>query len=337
MLVTPDGRRVLRGDKDWQYWKFVWRSSLVTITTLVDNLQLVHFKTANVYARASQLALPTEHPFRRLMSIFTSGTILANVQAMHILLGRKQMLHRASPFEDFEEVTDMIQQRLPDITQIPGVVKVFNESHPDYHQDMVAYIADGKQVANAMKDFASNFMRIYEPYYCDAAGFVRDPALVRFMRIVMRESTEAQYKPAMPSEGGENGAGISCSDMAYRLSVMMFIVTAWHRQVGLVSAYYSDPEVASMSWKDGEAFGRPRQHMLASVITAFTSTEQPKLLSDERSAIFDDVFLGYAAADAWIKFMAALRSVEDNINLANLWRIPFNTMLPSLLECSVAK
>mmetsp|Transcript_12523 Transcript_12523/g.14172 ORF Transcript_12523/g.14172 Transcript_12523/m.14172 type:complete len:349 (-) Transcript_12523:22-1068(-) len=27
LIQTPDGRQVLRGDKDWQYWKFVWRST----------------------------------------------------------------------------------------------------------------------------------------------------------------------------------------------------------------------------------------------------------------------------------------------------------------------
>merc|ERR1711957_129362 len=59
--------------------------------------------------------------------------------------------------------------------------------------------------------------------------------------------------------------------MQRRLSTYFFMVTGWHRHVGFVGDYYLDPELASMSWKEGERFGRPRQHMIMTIINVFTS------------------------------------------------------------------
>eukprot|EP00929_Paragymnodinium_shiwhaense_P008413 TRINITY_DN11236_c0_g2_i1.p1 TRINITY_DN11236_c0_g2~~TRINITY_DN11236_c0_g2_i1.p1 ORF type:complete len:409 (+),score=79.91 TRINITY_DN11236_c0_g2_i1:105-1331(+) len=76
LIVTPEGHVVHRGDKDWQYWKFVWRSSLASIVTFVDHLQLTHFRAANILTRSSRKSLPKDHIMRRFLSIWTFGSVL---------------------------------------------------------------------------------------------------------------------------------------------------------------------------------------------------------------------------------------------------------------------
>merc|ERR1712196_693608 len=76
----------------------------------------------------------------------------------------------------------------------------------------------------------------------------------------------------------------TCDQYRYILSERMakafFIVSAWHRHVGFVGDYYENPDFLSMSWKAGEAFGRPKQHMITSIVNVFTSTSQPLLRED---------------------------------------------------------
>merc|ERR1711976_426709 len=46
MIVNPDGLKIWKhevDDKTWNYWKFVWRSSLYLLVTASDHLWLTHF------------------------------------------------------------------------------------------------------------------------------------------------------------------------------------------------------------------------------------------------------------------------------------------------------
>merc|ERR1711988_952669 len=89
MIETPSGDRIWRSEAlsaTWQYWKFVWRSSLFLTVTAVDHLWTTHFSIANALAAASREALAPAHPLRRLLSIFTYGTIAVNKDAAHQLV-----------------------------------------------------------------------------------------------------------------------------------------------------------------------------------------------------------------------------------------------------------
>lgn len=108
LLETPTGEIVMRGSKQWQYWKFVWRSSLVTGITLVDHLHMTHFRISNFFGRVSRVALSANSPLRRVMSIFTFGGIFVNMQAMHTLIGPSHLLHRASPFKAFTHLSKVV-------------------------------------------------------------------------------------------------------------------------------------------------------------------------------------------------------------------------------------
>merc|ERR1719291_1248429 len=106
MLVTPKGNEVGRGDPGWQYWKFVWRSTMIAVVTLQDHLHFAHFRIANVLATVSRQTLPGKHPLRRLLAIFTYGTIMVNYRSLFSLQTDRSGLARALPFADFGEVND---------------------------------------------------------------------------------------------------------------------------------------------------------------------------------------------------------------------------------------
>merc|ERR1719221_1179949 len=119
----------------------------------------------------------------------------------------------------------------------------------------------------------------------------------------------------------------------------MFVVTGWHRQVGFVGDYFQDPHLATMSWKDGEAFGRPRQHMIMSIINVFTSTNQP-LLKDDYTHLFSGMQpdLSSEFTKLWRQFQSDLNGLEDEIDFRNTRRDIVNiNMSPRVLECAVAK
>ena len=62
-------------------WSLMFRCSLITVITLTDHLHMTHFRAANVMATAVRKTLSPNHPLRRLLSVFTFGSIFVNLQA----------------------------------------------------------------------------------------------------------------------------------------------------------------------------------------------------------------------------------------------------------------
>merc|ERR1719487_3196692 len=107
MIRTPTGDEIWRSkapSATWQYWKFVWRSSIFLYVTLVDHLWMTHYSAGNALAAASREGLPPAHPLRRLLTMSTFGSIQVNSGAIHQLIGSDHLLHRSTPFHDFHEI-----------------------------------------------------------------------------------------------------------------------------------------------------------------------------------------------------------------------------------------
>jgi hypothetical protein len=358
LLETPTGKHVQRGDKDWQYWKFAWRSSLITVITLVDHLHFTHFKVANMYARITRMALPPNDPYRRLLSIFTFGHIFVNMQALHMLIGQNHMLHRASPLQDLESLSGILAETMPDMQDWPALRALQSDEHfdrlPQKLKDSPFY-ADGRVFMRLLTSFVKDFDSIVLPGYCSRvdSDFTR---WSNFSTLFVRMLTRAHY--SFPAEFGKKMeaeeqkkmcAGLLNGDLSKedarlvqrmrwdRLGALMFVVSGWHRHVGFVGDYYKDPEVAAMSWKEGEPYARPRQHMIQTVINTFTSTGQPKLIED-----FSHVFKGLEKeaelASAWRNFIKRLGEMGTYIDKKNDLRPIKNiNMHPSVLESAVSK
>lgn len=343
-LQTTDGKWITRGDKEWQYWKFVWRSSLVTVITLTDHLYLTHFKASNTLARSIRTSLPPTHTLRRFLSIFTFGAIFVNLQAQFVLVGKDAMLHRATPFQDFEGLSDIVPTMLADVAFAPGIPgrgmealiddEVF-EKLPEKLK-VAPFYADGKLVFNAIYKLS----RAFTAHAGTCEGLIHDEHLQRFVGMLRKQMAESHYQTNMTFSFESKNTEQICRIMEKRLAVYIFMVTAWHSHVGFVGDYYADPDLAVMSWKEGERTGRPRQAMITSVINIFTSTVQPKLTEDYTHLFKDGVDAGTASklTSMWHEFVADLGEVKREIDKRNTKRkIPNINMDPAILECSVAK
>ncbi|CAE7578956.1 unnamed protein product [Symbiodinium pilosum] len=344
LLVTPDGDKVARGDKQWQYWKFVWRSTLVTGVTLVDHLHFTHFRTGNLLSRSIRIALPPDHPHRRLLSIFTFGTIFVNIQAVHVLLGPNHLLHRATPFSDFVKLSHKVPGMLDDITDAPSIKAIAEDDEwkslsPKLQS--LPFYSDGRLLWAAIKKFvAAAFPKLS---LCSADGALAEP-LTRLKIEMVNETMQAGYHvDDRLAKMYLGDAAVSCKDLLpavqHRMAVYIFVVTGYHRHVGFVGDYYADPSLASMSWKSGEPYGRPRQHMIMSVVNVFTSMRQPLLKED-----YTHLFRGLAPdqeeilTKAWRTFQEDLKQVEEEIDRRNEKREILNiNMSPKVVESAVSK
>jgi len=344
LLQTPTGEYITRGGKQWQYWKFVWRCSLVTGITLIDHLHLTHFRVSNLLARVTRVALPPANPLRRLLSIFTFGAIFVNQQAMFTLVGSNHLLHRATPFKHFTALSKVVPGGesgiMPDVSDLREIKALIDDAEfeklPPKLQ-AAPYYSDGRILMAAIKKMVLGVYGILDDLVCDAnGGFV--PDFARVHSEIWNETLESRY--ALPTNIRR---GVSCKDakevLQLRLMAYIFVVTAYHRQVGNVGDYYRDPSLATMSWKDGETSGRPRQHMIMTYINVFTSTHQPFLREDYThlfKGMLPDRESGMVAV--WRAFQKDLADVEAEIDKRNEKReIPNTSMSPKFLECSVAK
>lgn len=341
MLETTDGRQVLRGDKDWQYWKFVWRCSLTSIITLVDHLHLTHFHAANLLARSTRRALSPNHHLRRVMSIFTFGSVWVNNIAMHTLLGPDHVLHRSTPFADFESLSDAVPAAFPRLIDIHKAILDDStyEALPAKIKE-TPYFADGRLLLSAIRKLLSDMSTSSMVKKECKDGKLVDADHMRFVAAMLGDSIETGYK--LSATPGLNGSDIPCADaktspqITRTIEALLWTVTGWHRHVGTVGDYFSDPDLAGFSWKEGEPWTRPKQAMLMSVVAAFTGTPHPKLIED-----FSHVFKGMKGEAEFVgifkEFRENLMEVQRTVRARNAKRVISNPhMDPALVECSVA-
>jgi len=335
MVVTTNGKEVMRGDKDWQYWKFVWRSTLLGTVTLIDHLHLTHFRSANLLARASRKTLPPNHPLRRLMSIFTFGSIFINNIAMHLLVGHRSPLHRSTPFKTFEALQETVpkimkplrdwHKRLLDNTEWEKMPQILKDT---------PYYSDGRILSKEVKKMVSNMMvamgwKDGSGKSCTTLKDLHDTSAIRFLKhIQMDEATEG-YDQSLSSAS-------SCEQLMAWLTDIIWTVTGWHRHVGKVADFVSDPALAGFSWREGESFTAPRQAMIMSAVAAFTGTPQPKLIEDY-THLFVGIEHGEKMTEVWNDFRKALQTVETEVVTRNKGRTIKNSHSnPAEVECSVA-
>lgn len=352
LIQTPTGENITRGGKNWQYWKFVWRSTLVTAITLIDHLHTAHFRVGNMLSRSIRTALPPEDPLRRFMSIFSFGSTFVNMQAMHTLIGPNHLLNRATPFKDFTKLanivpaTEGLMRDVPDTPSVKALLydDVFDQLDPKIKE--APFYADGKLVMGIIQKMIRKTLEKLWSSQCMENGMWH-PDILALRKEIMNETIASHWSVNQTEYQVLQDVGGTCnaSDSPYRnlmftrLSAYIFVVTAWHRHVGFVGDYYMDPTLATMSWKDGEAFGRPRQHMIMTIINVFTSTKQP-LLKEDYSHLFKGMVpdLEEDMTEIWREFQRDLEELEKEIDRRNSKRKVLNiNFSPRVLESSVSK
>lgn len=237
---------------------------------------------------------------------------------------------------------------MPDIQQWPAINALFDDEvydklHPRLQE--APFFADGRLIARALAKMVDGFIAVFkrDGVMCDQHDFLTPEAYALSYEIYA-EYLETGYQITKNvSDAIKSRVQLPCDQyhklMGDRLKRIFFIVSAWHRHVGFVGDYYENPDFASMSWKQGEAFGRPKQHMILSIINVFTSTSNPKLTED-----FTHLFQGMKPDYAdeftriWKQFVEDLKDVEVEVDKRNEKRsiVNFN-FNPRFIESSVAK
>mmetsp|Transcript_29840 Transcript_29840/g.75157 ORF Transcript_29840/g.75157 Transcript_29840/m.75157 type:complete len:1398 (+) Transcript_29840:84-4277(+) len=331
LVVTPDGTEVSHASKDWQYWKFVWRSSLFSIITLQDHLNTAHYKVANVLATSTRRQLQPDHPARRVLTVFSWGSININYDSMFALSLEGSALSRAMPVKDFGSLAETVPESLPDIME---TVRYFaNESRwaqlPRQLQQAPFY-ADGLLLFRALRGLVQGYFDLFRDQWCD-----QDDDALTDSGLLALEHDLASTLAAANYQGDYTGRK-TCTQAAERVTAALYIVTAYHRHVGQVGDVAVDPEVAAFSWREGERSARPMQALITSTIAAATAVPQPKL-DEDFSHVFEGMHREGQARALWAKFREELRGVSQTVRERNAQRtVPYYRADPSIVECSVA-
>jgi len=343
MVETPTGERIDKSSNDWQYWKFCWRSSMVLYITLVDHLWLSHLAFANDLSAASRETLPSAHPLRRLIAVFTYDSIKVNDMLTHQLLGPDQLLQRAIGAADYYEVQRMALRELPAASDI--FVDFFDTQKLRALEDTIKntpFFQDGAWLFETLELFVSHYMDIFRDDWCDIQGFIKDKNILWFIE-------RSHSWSLIPEHEREQHVVIGlrlspdgpphCSGLKKYLTLRLFAVTGYHRHVSQVYDMLSIPDFVTFSWKKGEHSGRPQQHMNAVLMFASTAgVISPNKLASDYSYIAEGMTSHSVEAQAAFKTLSSsMVDVKKKIDENNRGRTnPYLHMHPDYVDTSVS-
>jgi len=212
--------------------------------------------------------------------------------------------------------------------------------HPKLQES--PFYSDGRLLMQYFSKMLDSIMDVTYHHICYPDGtFHRD--LVQVLTEVLLVLQEGQY--SYNKTAFKSVMHLSCRDervrttFKRRLLAYFFVLTGYHRHVGFVGDYYSDPEMSAMSWKEGEAYGRPKQFMIMTYINIFTSTLQP-LLKEDYTHMFKGMVpnLEKEYTAIWHEFMKDMELLEREVDRRNANRKIINwNMSPKYVETSVSK
>lgn len=346
MIRTAEGEEIWRSvapPATWQYWKFVWRSSVFLYITLIDHLWMTHYSAGNALAASSREGLPPAHPLRRLLTMFTHGTIAVNGNAIYQLTGPHALLQRSSPFHDFHEVAKAAQSSMMSMKEAYGV---FSDdslfSSLDSALQELPFYEDGRLLFDGIGELVDKWVELYSSEWCDG-DLIKDADIEFFMKRMQAWSLSDHTANSdhewlgLYAPSGE----LKCTGFYQWLKIQLFAVSGYHRQVGTVADIASDPDFASFSNVEGEAFGRPRQHMQMALIAGSTAMVFPKISTDF-SFLAEGLGASSAAASQILKdFQSQMLATIQKVNERNQVRSDnggsaYLQMHPEHVESSVA-
>jgi len=335
--------------KNWEAFKFFFRSSLVSTVTAFDHLVSTHILTAETLALASIETLPVDHSLRVLLMPFTYGTLNINFQAGNNLFPRRMLVHRASPWADdaFQpedgrngalwEKTTLLRYRL-----FTETYQAYKDFHAELQEELaggqppeVPFFEDGKLLHEAVAAYASSYVQ--ELYGTDSREcskkLRKDESVGRFV------SSFFQYSdPATPNfwPNSFRFGGSSCEALIQMLTEFLFLVTGFHRHVGTVFDYFRDTSFVATAWAEGELRARPKHTLLMQLLAATTNAHLPKVMGD-MSHLYEDSgkLLG-----VWRGFHANMTLVQEEIEKRNVERLrkgnlEFHQMEPKHIDHGV--
>jgi len=344
LAIQYFGKTVVKGDKDWEAYKFFFRSSLSGMVTAFDHLVSTHILVSNALAVASQEALTEDHPLRHILTPHTWATLKINMQASTVLFPKNMLLHRVVPFADEAfEAADGGDGKLWAMTSGLRFTK-FMDLYAKYVESKgkitgapeIPFFEDGALLHKTFHDYFKSVVALI--YSEDAtqctSKLIADERAQAFLKNFwsQTEGTPDFY----PAEFKPEEAGKDCGKFTDLLTELVFHVTGVHKHVGTVADFLRDSSFVAPAWVEGETQARPKQAMLMMLLAASTAADYPKLdqgLCDiySNDVRYRDLFVGLKTG------MQATQKEVETRNEARVaaGRLAFHQMEPKYLEWGV--
>lgn len=349
VALQYNGRTLIAGDgdSDWGYFKFVFRSSLVSTITSFDHLVGTHILAAETLAVAATENLGPDNELRMLVNPHLVGSLAINFNAALNLFPQGILIARASPFaaEAYQHADGRSNGILWAKTVVLRYTK-FEDAYSTYRQFFEELRSEGIQMPELpfFEDGVLIFQEIQR--YVDAAidliygsGHFLCSRRLRNDREAQRFLTQfwALSDPATPDFWPQEFRGSTCHDLKGLLTEVIFMVTGWHRHVGTVADFFRDTRLASTVWKEGESNTRPRQATMMMLLAATTNAILPKLSDELSETIYGD---HTDLADNFKTLNSRMLEVQTEIEQRNQIRqsqnnIPYHQMEPESIEWGV--
>ena len=353
---TPD-------DPGWEYAKFAFRGSLLTLVTVVDHLHEIHLVWAAAVVRAMREELDADHPIRRLLTPFTFGTIGVNDRIHDHLIAPASLGDRVFAFS--EEGFEAVWRAAPSLVRGAALAPPHGSA-----RERALFALDRERVLEAIQQQAGatphasqclvlvrtykRFVRGYllSAYDGDVAAVAADGELRRFLEVVLPSLAGVMPEGVDASAAVGTDAASFFEFLCCLLASLCERVTAGHEQVGMLAPYVRDPNFCAWRFSPGETSASRRSALSQGVLASMTNMPMPPLmgppgtLDDWSGALAPSaggpvppaVLALYATLQSELAAMA--RSCDEYNDAASsrpfplCW--PLLTCHPALLELSVS-
>lgn len=305
-------------DNTWEAAKWCWRCSLFAGVTVADHLGSVHYLTANLLVTATREQLPTEHPFRRLLTPFIYGTVDVNRDA-YMLLSREQgLVHRTFAFT-YNGVVRCLLKGVESV-RLQTFPETLAAAGTDSLGEQFPYAMDGLALYEILEKYVRDYFAIYFP----ENTAVEDPSIRHWWSALIKQAPNLSLKPLQTAE-----------QLIRVTTHFMFTVTGLHGQVGDVIAYTRDPAFVGAKIKEGHTIGDVQSTVQLINLTVTTGLVQPAMIGDYRHTLPDKD--KDQALLVFETYQQALKQLARDIDKRNLTREqPFQTFNPRTLNSSVS-
>jgi len=353
-IVAEAGRCDAAFMKKWTYFKFVFRSSLVSTITAFDHLVSTHILASDSMAVAALETLPKDHLLRLFLKPHTWGALRVNMGAAANLFAKNALVHRSSPFTDeaflgADGSDGKLWQMIPALryTKFGDCYNRYKKAFedPEVTVKEVPFFEDGKLLHDALLSYTHAFVHhIYKgddaetamraERKCDAK-FRQDGKAQNFIKNFFASS--ASTPDFWPKELRQRHL-TTCATFVNWLGEVLFLVSGWHKHVGTVQDFVRDTRFVSLSWKVGEIDARPKHSLLMNVLAATTNAFFPKLIQNLDEIYSHDT---PAASEVFVNFHEAMKGLQAKVEKRNAQRVtdgrfPFHQMEPQYIEFGVA-
>jgi len=295
-----EGRIIVRpGDAEWANAKFVARSSLLTLVTVVDHLYGVHLQESNLLTIATREHLSKDHPVRRFLTAYQFGTIGVNANACNLLIKSRTLAQRTFAFDDqgfsvaMNSASDLMMPFSSVCKEAGYATAVDKVKCNQWLKDARGVDTPYNRQETALYEIHHKFVVDYLKLYYGAdyrVAISRDQEVMDFMASYqMRLLALNPYTGSPPPPSHQQGAVLNgpysksseaeCGCLIEHVMANFILqVTQAHTQRGTVAVYAQDASWTAGKWVSGHSVGTKQTAIAQGLLLATTAMSKPNLM-----------------------------------------------------------